>query len=56
MSSAAEVLDLAEKSLADKQLQATAGLATLRIANRIKNRDAQRASKALDNVIKIVEH
>jgi len=55
-SDSAEVLDLAQKFLADRELGPTAGLATLRIANRMKDRDRRRARTALDNVIATVDH
>lgn len=55
-SNSSEVLDLTQRFLGDKQLGPTAGLATLRIANRIKDRDAKRARAALDGVIEKVDH
>lgn len=49
-------LDLVLKYLDDPALQATAGLAALRIANRIQDRDQQRARAALEKVLAIVKH
>ncbi len=50
------VLALARRFLGDEQLGPTAGLATLRIANRLKDQDAQLARAALDEVLAKVEH
>ncbi len=55
-SEAPEALQLALGYLDDKDLQATAGLAALRIAHRLQNRDEQLARTALKQVLEVVEH
>lgn len=55
-SNSPQVLELAQKFLEDEQLGPTAGLATLRIANRLKNKHAELARAALDKVIQTVDH
>ncbi|MBN2475320.1 MAG: HEAT repeat domain-containing protein [Pirellulales bacterium] len=55
-SDSVEVLQLAKRFLHDEQLGPSAGLATLRIANRLKDRDAERARAALKDVIETVRH
>jgi len=49
-------LELAMKYLDDKQLQATAGLAALRIASRLKGDDEKVARAALHKVLDVVKH
>jgi HEAT repeat protein len=49
-------LQLALQYLNDQPLQATAGLAALRIANRLRNRDESLARAALRKVLEVVDH
>ncbi len=49
-------LELAVNYLADPELAPTAGLATLRIANRLRDSEPQRARSALNQVIQQVDH
>jgi len=51
-----EALRLSLEYLNDKSLQATAGLATLRIANRLRDRDEQLARTSLHKVLEVVDH
>ncbi|MCH5372940.1 MAG: HEAT repeat domain-containing protein, partial [Planctomycetes bacterium] len=51
-----EALQLALRYLDDPALQATAGLAALRIANRLRSRDEQMARNSLIRVLKVVNH
>ena len=55
-SEAPEALRLALEHLDDKTLQATAGLAALRIAHRLRARDEQLARSALHQVLEAVDH
>ena len=50
------VLALARKFLSDEQLGPTAGLATLRIANRMKDQNVELARAALSEVLAKVDH
>jgi len=47
----AQALELVERYLKDNQLQAEAALATVQIANRLRQNDATRAKTALKNVV-----
>ena len=49
-------LQLTLQTLNDQPLQATAGLAALRIANRLQNRDESLARAALRKVLEVVDH
>lgn len=49
-----DALNAAISYLEDSRLQATSGLATLRIANRVRRKDAQKARDALEKVIATV--
>jgi hypothetical protein len=51
-----EALQVALRHLDEQPLQATAGLAALRIAHRLQHRDADLARAALKRVLEIVEH
>jgi hypothetical protein len=51
-----KALQLALRYLDDPALQATAGLAALRIANRLRSRDEQMARNSLIRVLKVVNH
>lgn len=51
-----EALALARKFVDDSQLQATAGLATLRIAHRLRDSHEQLAREALHDVLDKVDH
>jgi len=55
-SEAPEALQLALDHLDDENLQATAGLAALRIAHRLRTRDEQLARTALHKVLETVDH
>ncbi len=55
-SEAPEALQLALDHLDDEDLQATAGLAALRIAHRLRTRDEQLARSALHKVLETVDH
>jgi hypothetical protein len=55
-SEAPEALDLTVDCLDDKALQAAAGIAAIRIAHRLRQRDEQRARAALKQVLAKVDH
>jgi len=55
-SEAPEALDLTLGYLDDKALQAAAGIATMRIAYRLRSREEQRARSALKQVLAKVDH
>ena len=51
-----QALELALKHLDDEHLQATAGLAALRIAHKLRDRDEKLARTALQKVLDVVDH
>ncbi|MHC4984228.1 MAG: HEAT repeat domain-containing protein [Planctomycetota bacterium] len=53
--SSVKALELVEKYLKDKQLQAEAALAAIQIANRLRQNDPTRAKTTLKNVVAAVE-
>jgi len=51
----AQALELVERYLKDEQLQTEAALAAVKIADRLRQKDARRARAALDNVVATVK-